>query len=87
MKALLVRKLDSLSLGDWAKALPIALSACPNAQSWRSTTLDLVCQLGRSQSNSEEGLTVDQPETSYFSLPQMEKIELDLSLINTDSIK
>ncbi len=198
MKALLVRKLDSLSLGDWAKALPIALSACPNAQSWRSTrsdfwhvhdfdpgeggetevlwvtyrptdsevaslevhwftqqivvplgssaliqllcpskqdgsntpdldmigawlispgqgvcmmpgcwhaslafdaevmammltrrstTLDLVCQLGQSQSNSEAGLTVDQPETSYFSLPQMEKIELDLSLINTDSIK
>lgn len=195
MNALIVRNLDSLALGDWAKALPIALSDCPNAQSWRSTrsdfwhvhdfdpgeggetevvwvtyrpkdsvvaslevhwlteqivvplgnssliqllcptkqdgsntpdldkigawlirpgqgvcmmsgcwhasvafeaevtammltrrstTLDLVRQLvqSQSQSNGGSGLAVDQSETSYFSLPQSEKIELDLSSID-----
>jgi hypothetical protein len=30
-------------------------------------------------------LAVDQPETSYFSLPQMVKIELDLSAIDPNS--
>lgn len=79
MHALIVRKLDALALGDWAKALPIALSDCPKAQSWRSTTLDLVRQLKQSQSNGEAGLVVNQPETSYFSLPQRVRIELNLS--------
>lgn len=196
MHALIVRKLDALALGDWAKALPIALSDCPNTQSWRSarsdfwhvhdfepgeggetevlwvayrprdavvaslevhwstqqivvplgsssliqllcptkqdgsntpdldkigawlirpgqgvcmmpgcwhaslavdsevtammltrrsTTLDLVRQLDQAQSNGGVGLAVDQPETSYFSLPQMVKIELDLSAIDPNS--